>query len=196
MCVCVYVCVCVCVCVRVCVRVCVYVCVCVCVCARACVRVRVCMCVCVGVCVCVCARACVCVVCVCVCVCVCVYVCLHVCVVCVCVCVFTCMCACVHVCLCVAQVYAGRLCPIRDINKNGRRNRREDSTPKFFIRSFINGNANSFYLTLQIRSLLRNDSFRSHRQTRPEILVWRSRPLIRRHTKNTSKKAGHEDGTF
>ena len=77
---------------------------------------------------------------------------------------------------------AGRLCPIRDINKNGRRNRREDSTPKFFIRSFINGNANSFYLTLQIRSLLRNDSFRLHRQTRPEIYHFP------RHTKNTLVK--------
>ena len=55
---------------------------------------------------------------------------------------------------------AGMLCPFRDINKNGRRNRREDSTPKFFINSFINGNANSFYCTLKICSLLRNDSFR------------------------------------
>ena len=64
---------------------------------------------------------------------------------------------------------ADRLCPIQNINKNGHRNRREDSTPKFFIRSFINGNANSFYLTLQTRSLLCNDSFRLHRQTKPEI---------------------------
>ena len=91
----------------------------------------------------------------------------------------------VRVCVCVIRIaahHAGRLCPIRDINKNGRRNRREDSTPKFFIRSFINGNANSFYLTLQIRSLLRNDSFRLHRQTRPEIYHFP------RHTKNTLVK--------
>ena len=95
----------------------------------------------------------------------------------------------VHLCnfyiaLCphLTPLHAGRLCPIRDINKNGRRNRREDSTPKFFIRSFINGNANSFYLTLQICSLLRNDSFRSHRQTRPEIYHFP------RHTKNTLVK--------
>ena len=41
---------------------------------------------------------------------------------------------------------------------------------------------NSFYLTLQIRSLLRNDSFRLHRQTRPEIYHFP------RHTKNTLVK--------
>ena len=65
--------------------------------------------------------------------------------------------------------YAGMLCSIRDINKYGRRNRSKDLTPKFFINSFINGNTNSFYHTLKICSLLRNDSFRLYRQTRPEI---------------------------
>ena len=31
------------------------------------------------------------------------------------------------------------LCPVRDINKNGRRNRRKDSTQEFFMNSFTNG---------------------------------------------------------
>ena len=51
------------------------------------------------------------------------------------------------------------LCPVRDINKNGRRNRRKDSTQKFYMNRFTNGVSNSFYRTFRICSLLRNDSF-------------------------------------
>ena len=65
--------------------------------------------------------------------------------------------------------YAGMLCPVRDINKNGCRNRRKDSTQKFFMNSFTNGVSNSFYRTFRICTLLRNDSFRFSCQTRPEI---------------------------
>ena len=72
--------------------------------------------------------------------------------------------------LCViVNYYAGMLCPIRDINKHGHRNRRKDSTQKFFMNSFRNGVSNSFYRTFRICSLLRNDSFRSSCQTRLKI---------------------------
>ena len=54
--------------------------------------------------------------------------------------------------------FAGMLCPVRNINKNGRRNRRKDSTQKFYMNCFTNGVSNSLH-TFRICSLLRNDSF-------------------------------------
>ena len=55
--------------------------------------------------------------------------------------------------------FAGMLCPIWDINKNGHRNQRKDSTQKFSINSFTNGVSNSFYRMFKIWFLLCNNSF-------------------------------------